>query len=103
MSTALPCTVSAAQSAARCTVAGMAAEPRAHHCSCICWNMRRAGPEGSTWGDSSTGKRSSLPSAERVTLPSTTGDLRASAWAYLGPTVYTLTSVPPVVLNSSMM
>ena len=32
-------------------------------------------------GDSSTGNRSSLPSAERVTLPSTTGDLRASAWA----------------------
>lgn len=38
-------------------------------------------------GESSTGKRSSLPSAERVTFPSTTGDLRASACAYRGPTV----------------
>ena len=48
-----------------------------------------------TWELSSTGKRISFPSAVRCTLPSTTGDLRASAWAYRGPTVYTLTSVPP--------
>lgn len=34
-------------------------------------------------GLSSTGKRISLPSALRSTLPSTTGLLRASAWAYL--------------------
>lgn len=34
-----------------------------------------------TWGVSSTGKRCSLPSAVRTTLPSTTGDLRASACA----------------------
>lgn len=29
------------------------------------------------------GKRTSLPSGVLLTLPSTTGDLRASAWAYL--------------------
>ena len=38
-----------------------------------------------------TGKRTSLPRALRITLPSTTGDLRASACAYSGPMVYTLT------------
>jgi len=31
----------------------------------------------------------SFPSALRMTTPSTTGDFRASAWAYSGPTVYT--------------
>ena len=30
-----------------------------------------------------------MPRALRITLPSTTGDLRASAWAYSGPMVYT--------------
>lgn len=38
-------------------------------------------------GESSTGNRTSFPSAERITLPSTTGLLRASAWAYRGPIV----------------
>lgn len=36
--------------------------------------------------------RVSLPSAFRWTRPSTTGDLRVSAWEKSGPTVYTLTS-----------
>ena len=35
--------------------------------------------------------RASLPRALRMTLPSTTGDLRASACAYSGPMVYTCT------------
>ena len=48
-----------------------------------------------------TGKRTSLPLCLRITLPSTTGLLRASACAYSGPIVYTLTSVPSVCSSSS--
>mmetsp|Transcript_24100 Transcript_24100/g.65213 ORF Transcript_24100/g.65213 Transcript_24100/m.65213 type:complete len:306 (-) Transcript_24100:697-1614(-) len=48
-----------------------------------------------------TGYRSSLPRTFRLTMPSSTGDLRASACAYSGPMAYTFTSVPSVWSSSS--
>lgn len=51
--------------------------PSNHRGVCLSAHLSLHAPE------SSPGNLTSLPSGVRLTLPSTTGDLRASAWAYL--------------------